>query len=121
MRFLSERIAWVSGPWAGALVSQWLVLPTLVLLIGLPSVFSTRNDKRTVVIATPGPVRVGLELFLYSVAMVALWFVWTPITSGVAVGVVVVSLGLGIPRTLWLLRGAPRRNCEQGVSRDPRS
>jgi len=76
LRFLSELIAWVAGPWAVAQWSPWLVIPVLVVLVGLPSVFSTPNDKRNVVVGTPGPVRVGLELLLYAVALVAPWFVW---------------------------------------------
>jgi len=107
LRFLTELIAWVAGPWALSLVSQLLVLPALVLLVGLPSVFSTRNDKRKVVISTPGSVRAGLELLLYLVALVAPWFVWPAAVSGLAVGIVIASLGAGIPRIKWLLRGAP--------------
>ncbi len=62
LRFVSELIAWVAGPWAISTISAWLVVPALALLVGLPSIFSTRNDKRQVVGSTPGPVRVGLEL-----------------------------------------------------------
>ena len=109
LRFLSELIAWIAGPWAAALLSKWLVLPSLALLIGLPAIFSTRNDKRQVVVATPGPVRVGIELFLYSVAAVAPWFVWPDAAAGLAVGIVVASVWAGIPRFLWLAKGAPHR------------
>ena len=84
-----------------------MVVPALALLVGLPSLFSTRNDKRQVVVSTPGPVRVGLELVLYLVAAVAPWFVWPPAVAWVALGVVVASLAAGIPRLMWLLRGAP--------------
>ena len=109
LRFLSELCAWVAGPWAVALVSKWLVLPALIALVGLPAVFSTRNDKRKIVVSIPGPVRIGLELLLYSVAAVAPWFVWPVPAAGLAVGIVVASLGAGIPRFLWLLKGAPQR------------
>ena len=107
LRFLTELIAWVAGPWALSLVSGWLVLPAVAVLLGLPSVFSTRNDKRQVVVSTPGPIRVGIELLLYAVALIAPWFVWPPAVSGVAAGVVVASLVAGISRTIWLMRGAP--------------
>ena len=109
LRFLSELIAWVAGPWALSLLSGWLVLPSLVFLVGLPSVFSTLNDKHKVVISTPGPVRVGLELFLYLVAAVAPWFIWSPAVSGIAVGIVIAALVTGFPRIMWLIRGAPRK------------
>ena len=107
LRFLTELIAWVAGPWALSLVSGWLVLPAVAVLVGLPSVFSTRNDKRQVVVGTPGPIRLGIELLLYSVALIAPWFVWPPAVSGVAAGIAFVSLVAGIPRTMWLMRGAP--------------
>lgn len=107
LRFLTELIAWVAGPWALSLVSGWLVLPAVAVLMGLPSAFSTRNDKRQVVVTTPGPIRVGIELLLYVVALIAPWFVWPPAVSGVAAGIVFASLVAGIPRTMWLMRGAP--------------
>jgi hypothetical protein len=110
LRFLSELIAWIAGPWALAILSTWLVLPELVLLIGVPSVFSTRNDKRQVIVSTPGPVRVAVELLLYFVAIVAPWLVWPSAVSCVAGGIAITSIGAGIPRIMWLLRGAPCRS-----------
>jgi len=106
LRFCSELIAWVAGPWALARVSVFLAVPALLILIGLPSVFSTKNDKHNVVISTPGPVRVLIELLLYSVAAVAPWFVWPKPFAGLATVVVAASLGFGVPRLLWLFRGA---------------
>ena len=58
LRFAVELIAWVAGPWAAAHVALWLAVPAAAVLVGLPSVFSTRGDKRQVIVATPGPVRV---------------------------------------------------------------
>jgi hypothetical protein len=107
LRFLSELIAWVAGPWAVALVSNWLLLPAIILLVGLPSVFSTTNDKNNVIVPTPGPVRVGIELSLYAVAIIAPWFVWSTLASVIATGIVIAALLTGIPRMLWLLDGAP--------------
>ena len=107
LRFVSELIAWIAGPWALSLFSNWLIFPTLTLLVAVPAIFSTRNDKRKIVISTPGPVRVGLELSLYTVAVVAPWFVWSTAVSGVAVGIVIASLVAGFPRFMWLVRGAP--------------
>jgi hypothetical protein len=107
LRFLTELIAWVAGPWAIGTMSAWLVVPALALLVGLPSIFSTRNDKRQVIVSTPGPARVGLELVLYVVAAVAPWFVWPAAVAWVALGIVVASLVAGMPRIMWLLKGAP--------------
>jgi hypothetical protein len=68
---LTEVIAWVAGPWAASLCSNWLIVPTIVLLVGLPSIFSTTNDKNMVVVPTPGGIRVGIEFLLYAVAAIA--------------------------------------------------
>jgi hypothetical protein len=107
---LSELIAWIAGPWAVANYSKWLVLPALILLVGLPSIFSTSNDKNQVVVPTPGPTRVAIELFLYLVAAVAPWFVWSQTVSAVAVGIVIATIVAGVPRIGWLMRGAPIDN-----------
>jgi hypothetical protein len=110
LRFLSELVAWVAGPWAAAICSKWLVLPALILLIGLPSVFSTPNDKNKVVVATPGTIRVAIEFLLYAVAVIAPWFVWSRAVSGIALGIVVASVVVGVPRMTWLIKGANIEN-----------
>lgn len=107
LRFASELIAWVAGPWVAYTWSGWALLPALLLLMALPGVFSTKDDKNNVVVATPGPVRIVIELLLYGVAAVAPWYVWPDwlaIASGSIVGL---SIAFGIPRFLWLAKGAP--------------
>jgi len=107
LRFLTEVIAWVAGPWAVSLYSNWLVVPVIVLLVGLPSIFSTTNDKNTVIVPTSGGVRVFIELLLYLVAAVSPWLVWSnPVAAG-ATGIVIATIFAGLPRMRWLLRGAP--------------
>jgi hypothetical protein len=108
LRFAVELIAWVAGTWAAAQWSIWLAVPALLVLVGLPSVFSTPGDKSQVVVATPGPVRVLLELALYAVAVAGAWAVWPTWLAIVATLIVIASLIVGLPRTRWLLRGAPR-------------
>jgi hypothetical protein len=110
LRFLSELITWIAGPWAVAMYSKWLVFPALILLVGLPSIFSTTNDKNNIVVPTSGPVRVSIELFLFLVAAVAPWFIWSPTVSSVAVGIVIATIVAGAPRFAWLMRGAPIEN-----------
>ena len=107
LRFIAEIIAWVSGPWAAAQLSIWLTIPALVILIGLPSVFSTPGDKRQVVVATPGPLRALLEFVLHAVAVAGAWIVWPAWLAVIATVCVVAALAFGIPRTRWLLRGGP--------------
>ena len=93
LRFLSELIAWVAGAWAASTLTNWLVLPVLVVLVGLPAVFSTQNDKRQVVIATPGPIRVAIELLLYAVAALAPWMIWPQVVSAGCVAIVLLTIG----------------------------
>lgn len=107
LRFLAEIIAWVAGPWVAAQVSVWLAIPAAVILVGLPSVFSTIGDKKQVLVPTPGPLRAALEFALYGVAAVAPWLVW-PLWAGVIADIVVIgAIVLGVRRTKWLIAGAP--------------
>lgn len=107
LRFLVELIAWVAGPWAVARESVWLAIAALVVLVGLPAVFSTPGDKRWIVVATPGPLRVLLELLLHVVAVASAWVIWPAWLALISTLVVVAAAVVGVPRTKWLLRGAP--------------
>ena len=97
----------MSGPWAAAQLSIWLAIRTQVILIGLPSVFSTLGDKKQALVATPGPLRVLLERALHGVAVASAWIVWPAWLAVVVTVCVVAALAVGIPRTKWLLRSAP--------------
>ncbi len=106
LRFGSEVIAWVAGPWLAYSWSGWALLPALLALVALPGVFSTPGDKNKIVVPTPGPIRVLIELLLYAVAAIAPWFIW-PDWAAIAAGtIVVLSIVIGIPRLIWLARGA---------------
>jgi hypothetical protein len=107
LRFGVELIAWIGGPWAAGQVSLWLIVPVLAALMALPGVFSTKGDKRQVVVATPGPIRASIEVFLHVVAVAAAWYVWPLVVAVVATVIVVAALVTGVPRMRWLLRGAP--------------
>ncbi len=107
LRFSVEVIAWVAGPWMAFTWSVWALFPVLAILVALPATFSTPGDKNTILVPTPGPIRIFIELLLYAVAAVAPWFVWPgwlAITSGL---IVALSIALGFPRFVWLARGAP--------------
>jgi hypothetical protein len=97
----------VSGPWAAAQLSVWLIVPALIVLVSLPSVFSTRGDKRQIIVAIPGLLRVLLELTLHVVAIAGAWLVWPAWAAAAATLCVLLAIALGVPRTKWLLRGAP--------------
>lgn len=107
LRFLVELIAWVACPWAAAQVSIWLAIPVLIILVGLPAVFSTPGDKRQIVVATPGPLRVLIEVALHVAAVICVWLVWPAWLAIVSTLVVLAAVAYGIPRTRWLLQGAP--------------
>lgn len=107
LRFVVELISWIAGPWAAAQWSIWLAPVTLVVLVGLPSLFSTPGDKKQVIVPTPGPLRVLLELVLYGVAVASAWAVWPNWAAIVVTLIVVAAFAVGMPRTMWLLKGAP--------------
>ncbi len=101
-RFAVEIIAWVA-----ASISIWLVIPAIAILIGLPAIFSTVGDKRKIVVVTPGPVRVAIELLLYVVAIAAPWTVWPLWLAVLTTAIVLIAIASGLRRTRWLLKGAP--------------
>jgi hypothetical protein len=107
LRFLVEVIAWVAGPWAAARLTLWLALPTAIILVGTPAIFSAKGDKKQVLVPTPGPVRVAIELLLHAVAVAGPWIVWPAPFALLATLVVAAALITGLPRLRWLLRGAP--------------
>ncbi len=109
LRFLVEVIAWVAGPWAAAEVHIILAIPVLIVLLALPSVFSTPGDKRQVIVATPGPIRLAIEVLLFAVAAAAPWVIWPVSVAGPAAVIVAGAVLFGLPRSLWLLRGEPAK------------
>lgn len=115
-RFGIELVAWVAGPWAAAELtgSGWAAVPALIILLGLPSVFNTPGDKNTTGVATPGPIRIGIEMLLLVVAVGSAWYVW-PVWAAVAVTTLgVVLLATGMPRYRWLAAGAPPVSADAG-------
>ena len=108
-RFAIEVVAWVAGPWAAAeLAGTWLaIVPTLIVLVALPGVFSPTGDKRHVVVAVPGRIRLSIELTLAAVAIFSAFLVWTPIGGVIVAGVAVLMLATGLARAKWLFGNNP--------------
>ena len=108
-RFAIELVAWVAGPWAAADIvgSWWAAIPALLVLVGLPAVFNTPGDKHTDGIATPGPIRIGIEMLLLVVAVGSAWIVWPPWAAVAVMILAVVMLITGLRRYRWLAAGAP--------------
>ena len=108
-RFAIEVVAWVAGPWAAAeLTGTWFaVIPTLIVLVALPGVFSTTGDKRHVVVAVPGRIRLMIELVLAVVAVFSAFLVWTSVGGIIVAAVAVLMLVTGLTRAKWLLSNRP--------------
>jgi heme A synthase len=86
LRFATELVAWVATPWWLSGTSWVLAVASLVVLIGLPTVFSTRGDKAQVIVAVPGYVTIGLVLLQLAAAVVSAWALW-PVWAAVSVSV----------------------------------
>lgn len=78
LRFLTELIAWVAVPWALWPHSPVLAIGAVLLLIGLPAVFSTPGDRPSgdTLVAVPGIVTILLVLLQLVAACAAAWAVW---------------------------------------------
>ena len=90
LRFATELIAWVATPWALADRSRLLAVASVVLLIGLPTVFSTPGDKANVLVPVPGRVTVLLVLIQLVAAVVFSWLAW-PARAAVPVTLLAVT------------------------------
>jgi len=103
LRFAAELVAWVATPWALSAYSWLLAALAVVLLIGLPTVFSTPGDKAQVIIPVPGTVTILLVLLQLAAAAVAAWVAW-PVWAAVLVSLLVVTtLVTERRRWRWLL------------------
>ena len=96
LRFAAELIAWVATPWALANHSPLLAAASVVLLIGLPTVFGTPGDKARVMVPVPGYVTIALVVLQLVAAVVSTWVAWPAaaaiVVSVLAAGTVVTEL-----------------------------
>ncbi|SIN30480.1 hypothetical protein SAMN04489832_7211 [Micromonospora cremea] len=96
LRFLSELIAWVATPWALAPHSVPLAVASVVVLVGLPTVFATPGDKNHVLVPVPGAVTIALVGLQLVAAAVSAWFAWpwpaALVVTAVALSTVVTEL-----------------------------
>ncbi|MFD4950993.1 hypothetical protein [Streptomyces sp. NPDC058451] len=76
LRFTAELVAWVATPWALSKYSWVLAVLAVVVLIGLPTVFSTPGDKKQVIIPVSGTVTILLVLLQLAAAVIAAWSAW---------------------------------------------
>ena len=105
LRFATELVAWVATPWALWPHSWPLAVLAVLVLIGLPTVFSTPGDKAHVIVPVPGPVTVLLVLLQLAAAVVSAWWVW-PVWAAVPVSLLAAATVVTERRRRqWLLAG----------------
>ncbi|MFD5471501.1 hypothetical protein [Streptomyces sp. NPDC127105] len=90
LRFTAELVAWVATPWALSKYSWVLAVLAVVVLIGLPTVFSTPGDKKQVIIPVSGTVTILLVLLQLAAAVIASWSAW-PAYAAVLVSLLVAA------------------------------
>lgn len=103
---MTELIAWVGAPWALWSHSIALAVGAVVLLIGLPALFSTPGDRpggRTPV-SVPGIVTILLVLIQLVAATTAAWVIWPTWAAALVTVLCVIVLVTEQPRWRWLLR-----------------
>ncbi|GAA4226045.1 hypothetical protein GCM10023075_25380 [Streptosporangium album] len=102
LRFSTELVAWVATPWALWSFSVPVALLSVVVLIGLPTVFTTPGDKAHGMIPVPGTATIALVLMQLVAAVVSSWAAWlTPIAVAVSV-LAAACVITEIPRWRWL-------------------
>ncbi|WP_327701644.1 hypothetical protein OG530_06720 [Streptomyces decoyicus] len=99
VRFATELVAWVATPWALVSHSWLLAVLSVVVLIGLPTVFSTPGDKTSVIIAVPGWITVLLVLLQLAAAVTSSWLAW-PVWAAAPV-TVLATVALITERRRW--------------------
>ncbi|MFE7595745.1 hypothetical protein [Streptomyces sp. NPDC057494] len=102
LRFAVEIVAWVATPWALASHSWLLAALSVVLLIGLPTCFSTPGDKANVIIAVPGWVTILLVLLQLAAAVASSWLAWPAWAAGSVTLLAAATLVTERRRWRWL-------------------
>jgi hypothetical protein len=104
-RVMMELSAWVMVPWAIYRSGQALLAIAAGLgLILLPALFCTPGDKKFTPLPTPGRVRLMIELGLGASSVAAASALFGPVGIAAAGVIVMLYLGFGWPRALWLIR-----------------
>ncbi|WP_220447993.1 hypothetical protein [Nonomuraea diastatica] len=80
-----------------------LAVVSAVVLIALPTLFSTPGDKRTVIVAVPGHVTIALVVLHVVAAVAAAWAAWHAAAAALVSVLAVVTVALELPRWRWLL------------------
>ncbi|WP_330179993.1 hypothetical protein OHB26_26690 [Nocardia sp. NBC_01503] len=108
LRFGTELIAWIATPWALADHSVLLAVASVVVLIGLPTLFATPGDKKQTLIAVPGTVTIALVVLQLVAAVTSAWAAWYPWLAVLITALALATVIAELPRWRWLLK-APGR------------
>ncbi|MFJ8996089.1 hypothetical protein ACIRQH_37490 [Streptomyces sp. NPDC102279] len=103
LRFAVELIAWVVTPWVLVSHSWLLAALSVVLLIGLPTCFSTPGDKASVIVAVPGWITILLVLLQLSAAVAFSWLAWPAWAASVVTVLAAASVVAEQRRWRWLI------------------
>ncbi|MGR6320287.1 hypothetical protein Q2K19_24430 [Micromonospora soli] len=98
LRFLTELIAWVATPWALAAHSVALAVASVVVLIGLPTLFATPGDKKQVILPVPAVATIALVLLQLVAAAASSWAAWPPPVAVAVTALALVTLVTELPR-----------------------
>ncbi|MFB6831948.1 hypothetical protein [Streptomyces hydrogenans] len=103
LRFATELVAWVATPWALAGYSWVLAVLSVMVLVGLPTVFSTPGDKAHVIVAVPGRVTILLVLLQLAAAVLSSWAAWPSWAAVIVTVLAAATLVTERRRWTWLL------------------
>ncbi|MFB7715955.1 hypothetical protein [Nocardia sp. NPDC056100] len=104
LRFTTELIAWIATPWALAEHSVVLAVLSVIVLIGLPTAFSTPGDKKQTLLPVPGIVTIALVVLQLVAAVVSAWIAWYPWVAVLVTVLACATVVAELPRWRWLLR-----------------
>ncbi|MGW0147963.1 hypothetical protein ACWDVU_20410 [Streptomyces sp. NPDC003333] len=108
LRFATELIAWVATPWALSRHSWLLAVLSVVVLIGLPTLFSTPGDKAHVIISVPGWGTILLVLLQLVAAVISAWLIWPAWAAVLVSALTAATLVTERRRWRWLLTAERR-------------
>ncbi|WP_426594412.1 hypothetical protein ACPPVS_02580 [Cellulomonas sp. McL0617] len=105
-RFTTELVAWIATPWVLSRHSVVLAVLSVVVLIGVPTIFGTIGDRGhgRPPVPVPGFVTIGIVLMEFTAAVVASWLLMPTIAAIVVTALVAVGVVTEQPRWRWLLR-----------------
>ncbi|MBI5157693.1 MAG: hypothetical protein HZA58_06705 [Acidimicrobiia bacterium] len=106
-----EAVAWVSGPWAAAVLLGWWAVPiAIAIVVGVPILVRRSvpfSVDPPVTISTPGLIRVSLMIDVSIIAIASMWYLLGETFGVLTIALVFAAQIAGWRRTMWWLTGAP--------------